>query len=326
MDPAVFIRYLQNERLVMDNLYISAAALLIYDYLLTVHLEVKFIWFSHWGYTKILFLLIRYMAFADTFIVLHNQLFYDVPESTCKVTWPVAAWLLVWKMIFAEAVLAIRTWAVWRRNKVVGAVLAAVTVGNIVAQCILVVRFINSMQYAPTPYPGFQGCFLTGVSRILAANYASLTGLQAIVLGLMGLSAFRSYRVGHTNELSLVIHRDGILFYVYLLLITAANVVVITVSSLETMTMLSSLEDVLYSVLTARIVLNIRDVGRRGQETELHTGYGESRTQTMPLRFLPGDEYPQDRTTWSENSGKYEPGSGPEPEYADGQNLPVPVP
>jgi hypothetical protein len=95
-----------------------------------------------------------------------------------------------------EAVLSIRTWAIWRRNKTVGIVLAVLTVVNAVAQCILAEKFIRSMictpvmlyfmsfchnacTVAPAPYLGFRGCFITGVSRILGANYASLAVVQA---------------------------------------------------------------------------------------------------------------------------------------------------
>jgi hypothetical protein len=40
----------------------------IYDYILTLHIEIKFIWFSPWTYTKVLYLLIRYLTFIDTML------------------------------------------------------------------------------------------------------------------------------------------------------------------------------------------------------------------------------------------------------------------
>jgi hypothetical protein len=53
---------------------------------------------------------------------------------------------------------------------------------------------------------------------------------------------------------------------------------------------LFSLEDVLYSVLTTRIVLNIRLFGSRGlQPAELHTGFDES-PATIALHFMSDEQ------------------------------------
>jgi len=73
------------------------------------------------------------------------------------------------------------------------------------------------MEYAPAPYVGYRGCFVTHVSNVLWASCASLTVVDTIVLLLIVTSALRAYKTGGHGELSHVIHRDGVLFYVYLL-------------------------------------------------------------------------------------------------------------
>jgi len=282
MDPTATVatfQYFQRHRFIMDYMYLSAAAVLIYDYLLTLPLEIKFIWFSRWGYTKALFLLVRYMPFLDVAFVLLSQLSFKISPKTCGVIYPASLWLVFIKLSLAESILAIRTWAVWRRDKMIGIILALLSLANLAAQCFTTTRFIRSVNYSPPPYPGFRGCYITTTLKIIWANYVSLTIVEAIVLVLMAISAVRSYRMGWTSELSHVVHRDGIMFYIYLLCISVTNVATMMTVPYEfkLTPLLFPLEDVLYSVFASRIILTIRDVGNRNvMETELHTSYHES--------------------------------------------------
>jgi len=272
----------------MDPVYMFTSAIFIYDYFLTLRHEIQFIWFSRWSYTKVVFLLIRYTAFTSLFLILFNQTFLDLSVETCKVTIPTAAWFLVTQMFLSETVLAIRTWAVWRRNRIIGVGLAALLVATLILQCIWVNTFLSSIQFAPPPYPGFRGCFCTSAPRSWWKNYAAVTGGEAVVLVLMTISAVRSYRSGNISELSNVIHRDGILFYIYLLAVGTANVAMTKSASVNIMTLLSPLMDIMYPVFTLRIVLSIRAVGSRGLSNELHSGYHEELPLVAPR--------PQDET------------------------------
>lgn len=168
------------------------------------------------------------------------------------------------KIFLAEVILAIRTWAIWHGNKTVGFGLAAITLGNLIAQCI----FTADNTRTTMSNGGF-----------LPRNYAALTAVEAIVLSLMVISALKSYRMGGVGELSHIVHRDGILFYVVLLGLSAANVALPMASTMnmnDAMTLLTPLEEVLYSVLTCRIILNIRDQSDRSIRNELHTAYIET--------------------------------------------------
>jgi len=191
-------------------------------------------------------------------------------------------------MSIAEVILAIRTWAVWHRNKVVCAILTFAMLANLITQCVFTIySTINMSYYFQDPmYPGFRGCNFGELGlkfggAYLPDSYISLTGVETIVLILMIISAIRLYRHGYTSELSQMIHRDGIFFYVILLAITIGNIVISffhqRLNGTVNTAMLTPLEEVLYSVLTCRIVMNIRDAGSRstsnGAQTELHTTY-----------------------------------------------------
>lgn len=47
-------------------------ALQLYDYALTIQMEVSLIWCSAWSYTKVLFLLTRYLPIGGIFFLLYS--------------------------------------------------------------------------------------------------------------------------------------------------------------------------------------------------------------------------------------------------------------
>jgi len=266
------VNHLRNQRLIVDYTFVAAVALFIYDYLLTLHLEIKLVWLSQWTYTKVLFLLIRYMAFTGAFLFMINQVFLDVPTELCKVTWPVATWLVIVQSFFSQAVLSIRTWAVWNRNKAVGIGLVTLTIVQVISQSILTNDFVSTMDLAPPPIPEYRGCFVSASSKNIWKNYVVGTTVEAVVLTLMIISAFRSYRLGNVGKLSHIIYRDGVLFYIYLLCLPIANLAATLALPVELMSLLIPLQDMLYAVFTTRVVLNIREeTTKQGPQTELHT-------------------------------------------------------
>jgi len=86
--PPTLVQYLQNQRLILDFVFIAAVAAFVYDYLLTLHLEIKLIWLSPWNYTKIIFLVFRYMPFIQIWVTLQNQTFLNVSIGSCRVSFP----------------------------------------------------------------------------------------------------------------------------------------------------------------------------------------------------------------------------------------------
>jgi len=119
-----------------------------------------------------------------------------------------------------------------------------------------------------------------------------IAAVEAVVLMLMSISAVRIYRQGTAGELAHVIHRDGILFYIYLLVVDVTNLAFTVAMPLEWVTTLTGLEIVLYSVLTCRIILNIRGVAHHSIYPELHTSFfkPESTVQFISI----DNEHPQE--------------------------------
>lgn len=72
-------RYLSRHALQdaqISLLLVSSVALLLYDYALTLSLEVDLVWRAPWNLLKLFYIVQRYLPFFDTaFLVLHRTSF-----------------------------------------------------------------------------------------------------------------------------------------------------------------------------------------------------------------------------------------------------------
>lgn len=284
-----FITYLHHQREFADYMYMSATALVVYDYLLNIGREIKMIWFSSWTYTKVLYFIVRYLPFLAFFCYLRIQLMLGVTKASCEWVFPLVTWATTISTFTAELVMMIRTWAVWHRDMRVGILFAALcclyiglaTVGN--------VRFVRSIVLADPPYPGFRGCFVTAAANSLTNDYSMLVVMESLVLIFTAASAIKTAKAGSFNHLSSIIHRDGIIFYMYLLVGSIANVIFFTSAPLDLHVAFVPQCMALYAGLTSRVVLNIREVAHLGRnasgtETQLHDFKSEETSIPMALR------------------------------------------
>jgi len=269
------VAHIRNERLITDYAYIAAVAIMAYDYALTLHLEIFLIWFSPWNYTKILFLFTRYLPVGECFLFIYCQVLPDVSPYACEYIWKGITWTVLFSMNIAEVVLCIRTWAIWRRNFWVGIGLSTLVCSGVIAQCRVMALFSESLVFADPPFPGYKGCFIIGAGRLMLWNYFVMFIIETVVLALMTISAIKAYRAHDHNRLLHVVHRDGIIFYVYILCASIANGAIIIFSPLDLLGLLSPMEAVIYSVLTTRIIFNIRQMMDNPlNSVELHTDCG----------------------------------------------------
>jgi len=277
---------------------------LYYDWIMTFSKEVQLVWFGDWSYTKILFLLARYLPMINGFFILHNQLGLNVDWTFCGPFYRTASWLFISSLTFAEIILSVRTWAVWKCNRCIGLLLAGLLVGSLIFDIMFAERFSKSLAPAPPPYAGSRGCFLAGASNLIYINFLLMTVVDIIVLVLMCISAWQSYRRGNFNELSLVVHRDGILIYAYLLVFTVINFIIMLAAPASFQVMFTPLQGTFYSVFSCRIVLNIRSTGTIGAgydptATQLHTPRTKlSSTHVLNIRSTTGRFEDEGNQSW----------------------------
>jgi len=271
MDPAL-VQHLNRRKHIADYFYVSSIALLIYEHALSLERERIHIWNSPWTYTKVLYLLSRYLSYVYSAAI--NQLGVNVSSGLCRAMIPATLWLIFLAMFLSEVIMCIRTWALWKCDFRLAFGLSVMMLSFFIVQCVILAKLNDSFVIEPAPFDGYRGCFITGAGGLLAYNYIIVLVIDAVLFALVAASALRAYQLGDAGKLTGVVHRDGIMFYVYLLVLSITNIVIINTLPGDLWEILGLTESILYSVFTSRIILNIREVAHPtsvSNDTELHT-------------------------------------------------------
>ncbi|KAJ6505397.1 hypothetical protein C8R45DRAFT_972575 [Mycena sanguinolenta] len=240
---------------------VVAAAILIFDYCLTFSLEVSLMWPSRWSLTKVLYTVSRYSPFLDIVLVLY----YASPAVSlahcAQLNTGIAAGN-VFGIAVAEAIFVLRTYALSGRQHNVLVIFGAIYSTCLLATIVMIGIFLRNMIYSPPPL-GIPACNLTGGPFILVGLSFILvllneTALMSYTLRIM----VKTYRHNH-SPLVETLFRDGITYYVFLCLGSAANVVILVSAPSELRDVLNTPLRVLHSVLSTRTLLHVRHAERR---------------------------------------------------------------
>ncbi|KAJ3560684.1 hypothetical protein NP233_g10677 [Leucocoprinus birnbaumii] len=211
-------------------LKVASITVLLYDYVLTLDLEIKLIWGANWNLGKVLYLLTRYLPFFDTAVVLYYQFSPVLTSKQCAIAYEYSAYFLssgmfVVGMSIAELLLTIRTWAVWEKSTRLGVILSFLYMGFLVAEYLAVGLYLKSLRHEASPLQPLVTCFIDNMNRLLSVCWIVLMAYDA------GLSCL--------------------------------NAIIILKLPLEYVNLLSLLERIAHALLTCRIILHIRQFDAR---------------------------------------------------------------
>ncbi|KAF8131255.1 hypothetical protein K438DRAFT_1885860 [Mycena galopus ATCC 62051] len=240
--------------LTLNYTQVSSAAILVFDYALTLNLEVSLIWGSKWSLPKVLFLVSRYSPV------------FDMPLACSRLNAAIS-WGTAFGISGAQAILLVRTYALSGCRRSVGIVFTSIWAVGLSATIVLVVFYDRRTVYTPSPFQGISGCYRAASSTtvlviIFIMAFVNETMIMAYTLYL-GIIKYRDVR----TPLVVTLYRDGITYYVCLCVVSFWNVFMILngrVFPKEALAqVLNTFLRVMHSVLSTRVLLHIRDVERK---------------------------------------------------------------
>ncbi|KAL4257128.1 DUF6533 domain-containing protein [Pleurotus pulmonarius] len=245
---------------------IASGALLGYDYILTVYDERNLVWKAKWSVGKVLFLLTRYPTFVDVGMAVYHNIAPSIPPETCVLLYNVSGWMVIIGMIIAEIIMVIRVWALWGNSKIVGAILVVLSIIGVVVTAISYALFSGSLEFIATDTiaPGLIGCLPGRGTNIVFIGYLVLMAYEALVMILLLLKGVQHFRHVSTRFLY-AFYQDGIVYYGVLLLISVLNVIVLLTGPRENANLLTTLQRTFHSILSARMLLQLRKSAQRRQ-------------------------------------------------------------
>ncbi|TFK71030.1 hypothetical protein BDN72DRAFT_838270 [Pluteus cervinus] len=264
-----------NAVLLIQYFTVASSTVYLYDLLLTLDLEVNLLWPSKWTLVKVVYLLQRYLPLVDTVILAMAWQFGDINPWTCKLLFRASSWSLLVGMTLSEVILIRRTIAVWNNNRKL-----RITIFLFFLCCITPIYWMlghyhDTLTYHLIQIPQIPGlhCSAKGKSHLNFLCWTFLTVYDTGLLVLTAIPAFRARRSSGAAFQSTLIHaiyRDGVLYYLYLVALSAINVILTLKLPSDYAILLLSLERVIYSILTSRVVLHIREQAYQSQVISLN--------------------------------------------------------
>ncbi|KAF7367274.1 hypothetical protein MSAN_00789400 [Mycena sanguinolenta] len=267
--------------------YFCAASLTLqgYDWFICLEREVNTIWLSPWRAVKILYLLSRYIPFINLASALYYYVVHDPTASMCHRIDAVATWFTAFGIIVSEAMLIMRTYAIFQSSKKV-LVLLLVLLGLLVGAALPTVEiFIQSLQYGQPPIGTFDGCYPVSGSEIIFVSFIAILLFETIIVALTAYSAFRNYR-RESSPMIKVLYRDSLFFFLCIFSITLANVLVAALLPIDYADLLDRLQAAIHSIVSTRIIFHLRQQFRADLDMGATT---RANAVSMSLHFTPGD-------------------------------------
>ncbi|KLO12049.1 hypothetical protein SCHPADRAFT_439906 [Schizopora paradoxa] len=251
---------LLRKLLMAKSLNAASAAIYFYDSLLNFEDEVTLIWRKRWNIGTVMYLATRYLVLIDITVMLVYLFHANMNPETCHTVYSITTYFAFGGIILAEIILAMRTYALWKRSKIILAILLVVHLGTDIPDTWLTIESVNALRFSPSLVPTLIPCLPNVPKTKMFIPFINLMVQEAVMTFLAFLAAINHWR--HTNSpLIKTIYRDGTLYFVCLLLISTVNVVIFTVQSLNIYyDLLIELQRILHSILSARIILNMRKV------------------------------------------------------------------
>ncbi|KAF7770656.1 hypothetical protein Agabi119p4_6630 [Agaricus bisporus var. burnettii] len=229
-DPVItpFIKELAKALQISRNVNYATLAGLVtayFDWLLTFDSEVRLIWNANGVKIKVLYMITRYLPLVCPFLNLYYR-FGDATTSECDALYKAGGTMFAVSAIGAALIVTLRTWAIWATAKpVIYALFGIVTVTVVLCFVLLFIswRDINHLTVALNlPF----GC-IPRYGSVVPAAFLVEAAYDLVILLLLVTRAASLYRWGRNSPLFQTVLYDGILLYVYITVVSVANVVLL---------------------------------------------------------------------------------------------------
>ncbi|KAF7370141.1 hypothetical protein MSAN_00644400 [Mycena sanguinolenta] len=267
--------------------YFCAASLTLqgYDWLICLNREIDTIWLRPWRGVKVLYLVSRYIPFVHLGSALY---YYVAPEPTmlmCQTLDAAATWFTAVGIIVSEAMLMMRTYAIFNCSKKILVFLLAMLAVLVGVAFPTLVVFLRSVQFGQPPTGTISGCYPVSGSEIIFVAFIAILLFETIIVALTVYSALKHYR-RKSSPIIKVLYRDSLFFFLCIFSITLANVLVAALLPIDSAHLLNRLQASIHSIVSTRIIFHLR------QEFHADLDMGplsRANAVTMSLHFIPGD-------------------------------------
>lgn len=242
-----------------QSLLFASCGLFLFDYSLTVFEEIQYLWWSkRLTLSSIAFMIARYFAMTSTIITL-------LPHVSLRVD-GINTILRLIAIVASEFIVAVRTWAIWGRNRKVLYALVTFSLSAVIPAAVIVARSVKTNHVEAVISPtliDICSVVIGDVKNGYVVPYVLTIIYETITLSL-SLTRIIGWRktIPESVRAPLIdtLWRDGVLYFSFMLVLGFMNIALVTTS--EAMQLRKGgahLQAVIHSMLSTRIVLHLAD-------------------------------------------------------------------
>jgi len=241
-------------------LAVSTMTLLIYDYLLTLDLECRFVWSNLIRWSNGLYLLQRYLPFLDMMLLLIATFAPSLHQKYCYNVLKSSLWLHTAGISLSEVMLSLRVWAISRqRSQKYFSIILSTCLVTMLAGGPIIMGIFSKTHYVAVPILGLKhGCLHTDNPIGYAIAFGILVVYECGCFLLIIDPAISQFKNRKLMRLYNPVYRDAVLQYVLLVAIASINIALVSGVSVDLSFICMPLFRVFHSITTSRIVLHIR--------------------------------------------------------------------
>ncbi|PFH47453.1 hypothetical protein AMATHDRAFT_67702 [Amanita thiersii Skay4041] len=238
---------------------VASLVLLTFDYLLTLSLEIKYVWFSRWSIIKVLYFVMRYVPFFTMACVVLLDIPGRSPEA-CKKLMETCCYGVLIAVFAAEAILTLRIWAIYLRNCKMAVLLLVVYFGMTISLFVVLPQLLTSVKFVGLPFVNGPTCFLVAADKRFVIFWFMLAAYDAFQCALLASKAFGAFKHGGSSRLISLVYREGILYYLCIMAMSVVCMILALTSPLVYLHLTTEPTHIIHTSLTARVVLHTRQV------------------------------------------------------------------
>ncbi|KAK0444985.1 uncharacterized protein EV420DRAFT_978902 [Desarmillaria tabescens] len=233
--------------------FTACTTVLFYDLLLLLPTEIDYVWLSRPVHPLLLlFALNRYLPLIDMAVTI-NWLLHKPTPTQCHQFASIMSPLMVIGILTSQVILMIRTYAIWDRHRAVFWCFIGTGVFCFIPELVCIVIELKTIRFIE-PSSNYPGCFNVS-SNMAETFYIPVLVSETIIASLTLFKGVQHLRRS-SHPFLIEFYVSGMFFYVCLLLMTVANILVpMWADSLAPF--LSYVQLILHSILSSRIMLLI---------------------------------------------------------------------
>ncbi|OAX32451.1 hypothetical protein K503DRAFT_805218 [Rhizopogon vinicolor AM-OR11-026] len=236
----------------------------VYDYFLTFADEIAFLTQSQWKWTKLLYVVCRYLTSIFLSLEMLMVLQPTMSIHMCQVLYSVNAYLGTIIVFCADVVFVVRACAIWEhRRSIVVLFLVTTAMYIIAAAAVLSISRASPYTITKSPIP-VTSCYDTSDGIVIIIIYVILAVSEAQVLGFAVYKAATSYwRVGNRNRLLEQLIHHNVIYVTCVLVFSVAAILTTALVKESYGFMIARWQVVVHAFLAARMYRGLWRADRR---------------------------------------------------------------